>query len=97
MDLEQTLITKNLKQMKKTVTTKQLEVPVGALIEVADLLIENEITHQMVATDEDNDTVTIEVEYDRDDRDTIHEVEDAIDDYEADDDEDADNEEDSDK
>jgi len=83
--------------MKKTVTTKQLEVPVGALIEVADLLIENEITHQMVATDEDNDTVTIEVEYDRDERDTIHEVEDAIDDYEADEEEDADNEEDSDK
>jgi len=93
----QILITKNLKQMKKTVTTKQLEVPVGALIEVADLLIENEITHQMVATDEDNDTVTIEVEYDRDERDTIHEVEDAIDDYEADEEEDADNEEDSDK
>ena len=83
--------------MKKTVTTKQLEVPVGALMEVADLLIENEITHQMVATDEDNDTITIEVEYDRDDRDTIHEVEDAIDDYEGDDEEeDADSEEEDD-
>ena len=80
--------------MKKTVTTKQLEVPVGALIEVADLLIENEITHQMVATDEDNDTVTIEVEYDRDERDTIHEVEDAIDDYEVDDEDDNDNDDD---
>lgn len=68
--------------MKKTVTTKQLEVPVGVLIEVADLLIENEITHQMVATDEDNGTITIEVEYDRDERDTIHEAEDLIDDYE---------------
>ena len=80
--------------MKKTVTTKQLEVPVGALMEVADLLIENEITHQMVATDGDNDTITIEVEYDRDERDTIHEVEDAIDDYEGDDEEeDADSEE----
>ncbi len=83
--------------MKKTVTTKQLEVPVGALMEVADLLIENEITHQMVATDEDNDTITIEVEYDRDERDTIHEVEDAIDDYEGDDEEeDADSEEEED-
>ena len=81
--------------MKKTVTTKQLEVPVGALMEVADLLIENEITHQMVATDEDNETITIEVEYDRDERDTIHEVEDAIDDYEGDD-EDADSEEEED-
>ena len=79
--------------MKKTVTTKQLEVPVGVLMEVADLLIENEITHQMVATDEDNDTITIEVEYDRDERDTIHEVENAIDDYEGDDEEDADSEE----
>lgn len=42
-------------------------------------------------------TITIEVEYDRDDRDTIHEVEDAIDDYEGDDeDEDADSEEEDD-
>ena len=85
--------------MKKTVTTKQLEVPVGALIEVADLLIENEITHQMIATDEDNETITIEVEYDREERDTIHEIENAIDDYEEDenDSEDDDDDENDDK
>ncbi len=81
--------------MKKTVTTKQLEVPVGVLIEVADLLIENEITHQMVETDEDNGTITIEVEYDRDERDTIHEAEDLIDDYEENEEEESNDNDDS--
>lgn len=66
--------------MKRVLNTKELEVPVGAMIQVADLLIENEISHVLVATDEDNDTVTIEVEYSTNDRETIHAIEDVIDD-----------------
>lgn len=69
--------------MKRVLTTKELEVPVSAMIEVADLLIENEISHVLVDTDEDNDTVTIEVEYGTDDRETIHSIEDVIDDHTA--------------
>jgi hypothetical protein len=84
--------------MKRVLTTKELEVPVGAMIHVADLLIENEISHVLVGTDEDNDTVTIEVEYGTDEREAIHAIEDAIDDNTAestdDDDDDNDQEED---
>ena len=69
--------------MKRVLTTKELEVPVGAMVQVADLLIENEISHVFVGTDEDNDTVTIEVEYGTDDRETIHAIEDVIDDNTA--------------
>lgn len=87
--------------MKRVLTTKELEVPVGAMIQVADLLIENEISHVLVATDEDNDTVTIEVEYSTSDRETIHAIEDVIDDNTAesadDEDEEDDQEEDEDK
>jgi hypothetical protein len=77
--------------MKRILTTKELEVPVSAMIQVADLLIENEISHVLVATDEDNDTVTIEVEYGTNDRETIHTIEDVVDDHTA---ESADDEED---
>ena len=69
--------------MKRVLTIKELEVPVGAMIQVADLLIEHEISHVLVATDENNDTVTIEVEYGTGERDIIHEIEDAIDDNTA--------------
>lgn len=69
--------------MKRVLTTKELEVPVVAMIQVADLLIENEISHVLVGTDEDNATVTIEVEYSTSDRETIHAIEDVIDDNTA--------------
>ncbi|PQJ09756.1 hypothetical protein CJD36_017670 [Flavipsychrobacter stenotrophus] len=84
--------------MKKTITTKQLEVPMDALIAVADLLIENEIPHVIVATDEENDMLTVEVEYDKDQREVIHEIDDIIDDHlEDDDDEEAEEEDDDDR
>ena len=83
--------------MKRVLTTKELEVPVSAMIQVADLLIEHEISHVLVATDENNDTVTIEVEYGTGERDIIHEIEDAIDDNTAEStDEDEDEEDDQD-
>lgn len=82
--------------MKKTITTKQLEVPIDALIAVADLLIENEIPHVIVATDEENDMLTVEVEYDKDKREVIHEIDDIIDDHLEDDDEDDDDDDDND-
>ena len=53
------------------------------MIQVANLLIENEISHILVATDENNDTMNIEVEYGIGERDIIHEIEDAIDDNTA--------------
>ena len=77
--------------MNRTITTKEFEMPVSALIEVADILIENELHHNIIATDEENESVTIEIEYEKEDRDAIHQIQDIIDDNEeSDDDEDDD-------
>ena len=70
------------------ITRKELEVPLGALIEVSDILIENGITNEITGTDEDEDTVTLEVSFTREERDIIHEVEDLISDFDPDGEED---------
>lgn len=80
--------------MKKTITTREFEVPMEALMEVADLLIEHELPHHISATDEENDMITISVEYEKDDREVIHEIEDIIDDYSDEDDDDDEEDED---
>lgn len=75
----------------KTIKVKELEVPVGAMPEVVDLLMENELDNSLTGTDEDHDFIYLEVSYDKDDDDqkaAIHEIEDIIDDYEDEDDED---------
>ena len=70
------------------ITRKELEVPLGALIEVSDILIENGITNEITGTDEDEDTVTLEVSFTKEERDIIHEVEDLISDFDPDGEED---------
>jgi hypothetical protein len=63
------------------VTKKELNVPVGAMLEVADVLIENDIFNDIVGTDEDEDTIIIEVEYSKEQRKIIHKMEDIISNY----------------
>jgi hypothetical protein len=74
----------------KTIKVKELEVPVGAMPEVVELLIENELDNSLTGTDKDHDFIYLKVSYDKDDDDqkaAIHEIEDIIDDYEDEDDE----------
>jgi hypothetical protein len=74
----------------KTIKVKELEVPVGAMPEVVDLLMENELDNSLTGTDEDHELIYLEVSYDKDDEDqkaAIHEIEDIIDNYEDEDDE----------
>jgi hypothetical protein len=73
--------------MNIVIVKKELDIPVGLLIEVADILIENEISHEITGTNAENDCITLEVSYDKEQRDTIHEIEDLIDDYDEDEDE----------
>lgn len=63
------------------ITKKELHVPVGAIINVADVLLENEIINDIIGTDSDEDTLIFEVQYDKDQREIIHEVEDIIADF----------------
>ena len=51
-------------------------------MEVADLLIENELPHEITGTDAENNCLTLEIAYEKEERDTIHEIENLIDDYE---------------
>lgn len=65
-----------------TITKKELPVPAGVIVEVADVLLENEIINQIIGADPDEDTIILEVQYDKEQRDVIHDVEDIISDYE---------------
>ncbi len=77
----------------KTIKVKELEVPTGAMPEVVDILIDNDLDNSLTGTNEDHDFIYLEVSYDKDDDDqraAIHEIEDIIADYEDDDEEDDD-------
>jgi len=63
------------------ITKKELHVPTGAIIDVADVLLENEITNEIIGTEPDEDAVILEVQYDKGQREIIHEVEDTISDF----------------
>ncbi|HMT75470.1 MAG TPA: hypothetical protein PKA77_15465 [Chitinophagaceae bacterium] len=75
---------------KSTITREELEVPAGVLAEVAGALIEAEIPVEITGADVDEDVLTLSVEYEKEQRDTIHEVRDMISDYEEQDDGDED-------
>lgn len=74
----------------KTLRVVELEVPTGAMPEVVDILIDNDLDNSLTGTDDDHDFIYLEVSYDKDDDDqkaAIHEIEDLIADYNDDDDE----------
>ncbi len=78
----------------KTLRVKELEIPVGAMPKVVNVLIENDLDNSLTGTDEDHELIYLEVSYDKDDEDqkaAVHEIEDIIDDH-ADDDDDEENE-----
>ncbi len=77
----------------KTLRVKELEVPVGAMPEVVDVLIDNDLDNSLTGADEEHELIYLEVSYDKDDEDqkaAVHEIEDIIDDH-ADDDDDEEN------
>ncbi len=81
----------------KTIKVKELEVPVGAMPEVVDILMENDLDNSLTGTDEDHELIFLEVSYDKDDEDqrsVVHEIEDIIADHEDDDDDDDEKKED---
>lgn len=75
----------------KTIRVMEFEVPVGAMPELVDILIDNDLENSLTGTDEDHEIIFVEVSYNKDDKDqkaAIHEIEDLIADYEEDDDDD---------
>lgn len=77
----------------KLITKKELSIPAAIITEVAEVLLENEIINDIIGADTETDEVLIEVQFEREQRDVIHDIEDMISDYEETD-EDDDEEED---
>ena len=63
---------------------RAIKIPLTTLTEVADIIMEHEIPHEIVAADESTETITLELTYDRDERSIIHAIEDLIEDYKED-------------
>jgi hypothetical protein len=78
------------------VTKKELSIPAAIITEVAEVLLENEIINDIIGADTETDEVLIEVQFEREQRDVIHQIEDMISDYQEteEDDDDDDEEED---
>ena len=74
----------------KTIKIKELEVPVGIIAEVADIMVSNDLENSITGTNEDQEIIFLEVRYDKDEeeqREAMHQIEDVINDYDDDDDE----------
>lgn len=67
--------------MKKTITTKELEIPIALMTEIVEMIVDNSISHVLIGADTEEDTITIEVDYEREERAIIHAIEDLIEDY----------------
>lgn len=72
---------------KTTIIKKELNVPTDAMFAVAEIIADNEIDHTIVGVDQDEETITIEVQYSKGDREFIHEMENIIEDHTAEDEE----------
>lgn len=67
------------------------------LIEVADVLVEHSLPHTIIETDADEDTIVLEVEYEKEEREVFREIEDIIAEHEEGGDDDDDNDDDADE
>jgi hypothetical protein len=75
---------------------KELHVPADAMMEVASVLREHELTATITGSDDEDDTITLEVQYEKADRAAIHEIEDLIEEHTEDSDYDDEEEEEDD-
>ncbi len=66
----------------RKIYVRELLVPEDAVLEVATLLSENEIENQIIDSDEKEETITLEVRYEKEEKETIAEIIDLIDAYE---------------
>jgi len=77
-----------------TLKVAELRVPVGAMLEVASLLEQNNLTNSVNGADEDDDIILLEISYEKEDkeeREAFDAIESIVDNYEEDEDDDDDN------
>ncbi len=76
-----------------TITRKEITVPADLIVEVSAVIEANTLHAEIIGSDEDEDTVTLEVEYSREERSVVREIENLISDHEEDGDDDEDDDE----
>ena len=60
---------------------KELHVPAVAMMAVANVLSEHELVATITDSDDEDQTITLEVQYEKGDRAAIHEIEDIIEEH----------------
>jgi hypothetical protein len=60
---------------------KELHVPAVAMMAVANVLNEHELVATITDSDDEDQTITLEVQYEKGDRAAIHEIEDIIEEH----------------
>jgi hypothetical protein len=78
--------------MKSKIYVQELIIPSDAMLEVATILVDNELTNEIIGSDEENETVTVEVQYEKEERDAVQEILDVVESYEDAEEEDDDEE-----
>ncbi|OMP74621.1 hypothetical protein [[Flexibacter] sp. ATCC 35208] len=73
-------------------TKQQFDIPSNIMLEVCNLICEHELEHIITEVDEDEDIISLELQYSKQDRKVIHKIEDMIADNSDEEDEDEDEE-----
>lgn len=60
---------------------RTIKVPLAALPAIADIIIANDIQHEIIASNYAEPSVTLDITYDKSERSVIHKIHDCIDDY----------------
>lgn len=60
---------------------RTIKVPLAALPVIADIIIDNDIQHEIIASNYADPSVTLDITYDKSERTVIHKIHDSIDDY----------------
>ena len=68
--------------MLSKIYVQELIIPTDAMPEVATILADNELTNEIIGSDEENETVTVEVQYEKEERDAVQEILDLVESYE---------------
>ncbi|WP_127125058.1 hypothetical protein [Pseudoflavitalea rhizosphaerae] len=70
------------------ITRKEINVPLGALLDVAELLLDNDLNSTIIGIDSPADEITLEVEYAKNEKPVIRQIQQLIEEYEEQDDDD---------
>ena len=59
---------------------KPIKIPLIVLPTIADIIVSNDLVHEIIAASEADETITLEITYNREERQCIHDIEDYVED-----------------